>query len=89
VPSLDDVAGSRRGLVVGLKSPGLDDGVLSAVFDIVDESVVEMQQQGECRHYVRGQLLSRSCLKVSKEETLHAFVCVGVCVGRRQWSSTR
>jgi len=49
VPSRDP-KGCRRGFVVGLKSPGLEDGVLPAVFEIVDESIVEVRHQNDCRH---------------------------------------
>jgi len=49
VPSRDP-KGCRRGYAVGLKSPGLEDGVLLAVFEIVDDSIVEVQHQDDCRH---------------------------------------
>jgi hypothetical protein len=39
----------RIGLLDGLKSPGLDAGVLTAVFDAAAGSIVEVQP-GESRH---------------------------------------
>lgn len=36
--------------MVGEKSPGLEEGVLAAVFDTVDGSIVEIQQTGSSRH---------------------------------------
>lgn len=48
MPSGRGGAGARGELVVGLKRPGLEDGVLPAVFgivDIVDRSIVEVLSQ--------------------------------------------
>ena len=47
--SLEEGVGRRRGLEGGVKSPGLEEGVLSAVFDMVAESIVQIQQRR--RHY--------------------------------------
>ncbi len=50
----------RIGLFDGLKRPGLEEGVLAAVFDAIAVSIVEVQR-GESRHGWRGEeLLSRS-----------------------------
>jgi hypothetical protein len=68
VPSDSEDICWRIGLLEGLKRPGLDEGVLTAVFAVVAGSIVEVQQ-GESRHVwvttsweaVRG---------VSKQQTL-------------------
>ena len=49
VRSLEEGVGRRSGLEGGVKSPGLEEGVLSAVFDMVAESIVQIQQRR--RHY--------------------------------------
>jgi hypothetical protein len=40
-------------LLDGLKRPGLDEGVLAAVFVAAAESIVEVQQ-GKSRHFLGG-----------------------------------
>jgi hypothetical protein len=49
VPSASDDRFVRRGVVVGLKSPGLEEGVLAAVLSSIVIVNVE-EQQGEIRH---------------------------------------
>jgi hypothetical protein len=49
VPSDREEMFWRIGLLDGLKSPGLDEGVLTAVFDAAAGSIVEVQR-GESRH---------------------------------------
>jgi hypothetical protein len=49
VPS-DGGAATLGGRVEGEKSPGLEAGVLAAVFDIMLKSIVERQQTDDCRH---------------------------------------
>lgn len=65
----------RIGLLEGLKRPGLDEGVLAAVFAVVAGSIVEVQQ-GQSRH-VWATVAEEAVGGVSKQQTLQQS---------RQWS---
>ena len=68
----------RIGLLEGLKRPGLDEGVLAAVFAVVAAGSIVGVQQGKSRHV--GATTSEEAFRgVSKQQTLQWWrQCPGV-----------
>jgi len=78
VPSGSEGICWRIGLLEGLKRPGLDEGVLAAVFAEVAAGSIVVVQQGKSRHV--GAITSEEAFRgVSKQQTLQWWrQCPGV-----------